>query len=462
MMKVESDTIVAIASPPGVGGLAVIRISGHGAFACADAVFRGSEKLSDVLSHTVHFGTVTDDKGIIDELLAAVFRGPRSFTGEDTVEFTCHGSEYIQKAILNILIEKGARLAQPGEFSMRAFMNRKLDLAQAEAIGDLIAADTEAAHRLALNQMRGGFSKEIGRLREKLIDFASLLELELDFSEEDVEFADRKQLIAVIEQTLLKTRKLSDSFQAGNVIKNGVPVAIAGKPNTGKSTLLNLILNEERAIVSDIAGTTRDTIEEEITLGGIKYRFIDTAGIRETTDVIEQLGVGRSHDKIKQARVIIYLFDPGETSSYELNSTLHAIGESKGDEPFLLIPVGNKSDKYNHDYLSSEYKDVPGVIFISAKHHSGINELFDQITGYMNLDKAGQQDIILTNARHKEALDHTSVALTAALDGLKSGLATDLVAIEIRSALMYLGSISGEITTNDLLENIFSKFCIGK
>lgn len=459
----STETIAAIATPPGTGAIAVIRISGPEAFRVADQVFFSRKgKLSSATSHAALFGVIRAQETILDEVLALVMKGPNSFTGEDTVEFSCHGSPFIQNAIMNLLLSHGARAAQPGEFTMRAFMNRKLDLAQAEAVADVIAADSAAAHELAMKQMRGGFSKEIHALREKLIHFASLLELELDFSEEDVEFADRSQLIGLIDETVAHICKLSDSFEQGNVIKTGIPVAIAGKPNVGKSTLLNLILNEERAIVSDIAGTTRDTIEEEIFLGGIKYRFIDTAGIRETTDTIEKIGVERSLEKIKDARVIIYLFDPGETQPDELNRILDEITAAKSGQKHVLIPVANKADKYNQDYLKDVFSPVPDVIFISAKAHRGINELFSRITGESAHAGLSAQDVILTNARHKESLDRTAEALTNARSGLTTGLSTELVALEIRSALMHLGSITGEITTDDLLESIFTRFCIGK
>lgn len=458
-----SDTIAAIATPPGTGAIAVLRISGANAFAVADAVFRSGKKLlRDSESHRAIFGTILKDGKIIDEVLATVFRNPKSFTGEDTVEFSCHGSAYIQQEILNLLIEKGARLAQPGEFTLRAFIHKKMDLTQAEAVGDLIAADSAAAHQVAMKQMRGGFSKEIQLLRERLIHFASLLELELDFAEEDVEFANREQLMSLINETLLQTRKLSDSFEAGNVIKTGIPVVIAGKPNVGKSTLLNLILNEDRAIVSEIAGTTRDTIEEEITLAGMKYRFIDTAGIRDTNDTIEMIGVGRSMEKIQEATVIIYLFDPGDTTPDELKIILEAIIQSKQKDKYVLIPVANKSDRYNLEYVTKQFADINDILFISAKNHAGINELFDKITSVVLKETLSSNDIILTNARHKSMIDKTTESLDNARNGLLTSLPTDLVAIEIRSALMYLGEITGEITTDDLLENIFSRFCIGK
>lgn len=459
----SGTTIVAIATPPGMGAIAVIRVSGPAAFSIVDTVFRSKGKsVKESRTHNAIFGVIKDGDKVIDEVLTTVFRGPNSFTGEDTVEISCHGSTFIQKELLQLLIKGGATPAQPGEFTLRAFLNKKMDLAQAEAVGDLIAADSSSAHRVALKQMRGGFSKEINVLRERLIHFASLLELELDFSEEDVEFADRSQLISLIKETIDHTRKLSASFETGNVIKRGIPVAIAGKPNVGKSTLLNLILNEERAIVSDIAGTTRDTIEEEINLGGMKFRFIDTAGIRKSDDLVEQIGVEKTLEKIKEASVIMYLFDPGETGPDDLQEILNKIIESRSGEKYVLIPVANKSDRYNGSYLQDLFSTVPDVVFISAKEHSGINELFTRITSVITESKIDSGDVILTNARHKDSIDKTTAALENALAGLTTSLPTDLIAIEIRSSLMYLGEITGLITTDDLLDNIFSKFCIGK
>ncbi len=435
----QGTTITAIATPPGMGAIAVIRISGPEAFRIIDLVFHSKgKKPSESLTHSALFGIIKDEQKVIDEVLITIFRGPKSFTGEDTIEISCHGSTFIQKEILQLLIKSGATPAQPGEFTMRAFLNRKMDLVQAEAVGDLIAADSASSHRVALKQMRGGFSKEIQLLRERLIHFASLLELELDFSEEDVEFADRSQLISLIKETIEHTKKLSASFETGNVIKRGIPVAIAGKPNVGKSTLLNLILNEDRAIVSDIAGTTRDTIEEEINLGGMKFRFIDTAGIRKSDDLVEQIGVEKTLEKIKEASVIIYLFDPGETGPDDLQEILNKIIESRSGEKYVLIPVANKSDRYNGSYLQDLFSTVPDVVFISAKEHSGINELFTRITSVITESKIDSGDIILTNARHKVSIDKTTTALENSLDGLSSGLATDLIAIEIRSSLMYL------------------------
>ncbi|MFN5324065.1 MAG: tRNA uridine-5-carboxymethylaminomethyl(34) synthesis GTPase MnmE [Bacteroidota bacterium] len=460
----SEHTIAAIATAPGVGAIAVIRVSGKDAFAICDRVFQSGKgkTLALAQSHSALFGTIRESDEVVDEVLALVLKGPRSFTGEDTVEFSCHGSTYIQQRILDLLIRNGARSAEPGEFTLRAFMNGKMDLTEAEAVADVIAADSSGSHRLAINQMRGGFSNEIQLLREKLIEFASLLELELDFSEEDVEFADRTRLIQLLDEASLRMQSLSASFESGNVIKSGIPVALTGKPNTGKSTLLNLILNEERAIVSDIAGTTRDTIEEEIVINGIKYRFIDTAGIRNATDEIERIGVGRSFDKMREASIIIYLFDPSETNPEELKVILNEIRNSKGDSPHIMIPTANKSDRYNTDFLKKEYEVVGDVIFISAKNHIGINELMEWIGSFTTENLSSQNQTILTNIRHKESIDKTHAALQNARNGLVNGLATDLVAIDIRTALMHLGEISGAITTDDLLESIFSKFCIGK
>jgi len=449
-------TIAAIATPPGVGAIAVIRLSGKDAFAIGDMVFRSSKgsSLAGMESHKAVFGTIQDQGEVVDEVLALVLKNPRSFTGEDTVEFSCHGSTYIQQRILDLLIKNGARSAEPGEFTLRAFLNGKMELTEAEAVADVIAADSAGSHRLAIQQLRGGFASEIRNLREKLIEFASLLELELDFSEEDVEFADRTRLINLIDETMHRMNSLSESFASGNVIKAGIPVALAGKPNTGKSTLLNLILNEDRAIVSDIAGTTRDTIEEEI--------VIDTAGIRQATDEIERIGVGRSYDKIREASVIIYLFDPSETSPDELLDILSEIKKSKAGSKHLLIPVANKSDRYNIDFMQGEYEQVPDVIFISAKNHTGISQLMECIASFTLENLTAQNHTILTNIRHKESIDKTFSALQNARLGLTTNLATDLVAIDIRTALMHLGEISGAITTDDLLGSIFSKFCIGK
>lgn len=460
----REGTIAAIATPPGSGAIAVIRLSGPEAKIIADRVFRSAGvNLASASSHTAVFGVIRDGEKIVDEVLALVLTAPRSFTGEDTVEFSCHGSTYIQNNVMDLLLRHGARAARPGEFTFRAFMNRKLDLAQAEAVADVIAADSTASHQLAMKQMRGGFSKEIHRLREQLIHFASLLELELDFSEEDVEFANREQLLSLIHQIITHAGKLSDSFAKGNVIKSGIPIAIIGKPNVGKSTLLNLILNDDRAIVSEIPGTTRDTIEEEIFLGGMKYRLIDTAGLRDTTDTIEKIGVGRSLEKIREAKVILYVFDPGEMNADALLSILEEITEIKIGEDYLMIPVANKTDRYEQEVISDLNAMVPDVVFISAKEVRGMELLLERIAMGTLQYRLGSGDLVLTNLRHKESLDATIRALENAREGLTGNrLTTDLIAVEIRSALMHLGSITGEITTDDLLESVFTRFCVGK
>jgi tRNA modification GTPase len=412
-----NDTIVALATPPGRGAIAMIRLSGKDAFMLGDKVFGTSKKqtLVNSPSHTVHLGFISDKNHIVvDQVLATVFKQPKSFTGENTVEFSCHGSPYIQQRILQLLVDHGARFALPGEFSLRAFLNGKMDLSQAEAVGDLIAADSSAAHTVALQQMRGGFSKQIKELRQQLIDFASLLELELDFSEEDVEFAKRDELKNLLTGLSQKLRSMSDSFASGNVIKNGIPVAITGKPNAGKSTLINAILNEERALVSEIAGTTRDTIEEEITINGVSFRFIDTAGMRATTDVIEAMGVSRTRDKIQEASVILYLFDPAETGADELKGILEKIHQGKTNTAYTLMPIANKSDRFEEHVLKRLYADYPDMLFISARNKTGLDVLYARLGEIVNDNLVNLNDSLVTNARHKAALDKTLEALTFA------------------------------------------------
>ncbi len=460
----QVDTIAALATPAGSGAIAVLRISGNNAFEICDGIFvakKGKKLLSKQPSHTLHFGFIRSGGNDLDEVLISVFRGPHSYTGEDTVEISCHGSSYVQQKMLETLVAAGVRLAQPGEFTLRAFLNGKMDLTQAEAVADLIASKSETSHQVAMHQMRGGFSSEIKKLRDQLIHFASLLELELDFAEEDVEFANRTQLKKLIDDLIAHISHLMSSFKLGNVIRNGVPVAIAGKPNAGKSTLLNALLNEERSIVTDIAGTTRDTIEEEITLDGINFRFIDTAGIRSTTDMIESIGVARTFEKISSAEVIIYLFDPKETSSKELNTILTDLKEKSGNKKTALIAVANKADQYDSEKIKKEfiYHDV---LFISAKQKLNLDKLTKHLLRLALDEKINLNDAIVTNARHVEALSRSNDALNKALQGLSANLSTDLIASNIRTALYHLGEITGEITTDNLLENIFSKFCIGK
>ncbi|TXI13853.1 MAG: tRNA uridine-5-carboxymethylaminomethyl(34) synthesis GTPase MnmE [Pedobacter sp.] len=450
-----SDTIVALATPSGVGAIGVIRLSGPEAITIVNCVFGGKD-LEKQVSHTIHFGTIRDDKLILDEVLVSLFIAPGSYTKENVVEISTHGSTFIIENVIKLLVKHGARLAKPGEFTLRAFLNGQLDLSQAEAVADLIASNSKASHQVALQQMRGGFSSELRNLREQLIHFASMIELELDFSEEDVAFANRDDLKSLIYRINHLIHRLMESFERGNVMKNGVPVVIAGKPNVGKSTLLNALLNEERAIVSEIAGTTRDTIEDEITIGGIVFRFIDTAGIRDTYDAIEALGVMRTHEKMKQARLIIYLFDP-EQSAQEMAAQKDQIN-------LLNIPyiaVINKQDLFQKD--AGQSFDINDYILISAKKGIGIDALKEGILHKLDLHQTSADGVFISNIRHLEALQRTKESLDLVLQGLDNpAITSDFLALDIKQALHYLGEITGAVTTDDLLENIFSKFCIGK
>jgi len=451
-----TDTIVALSTPPGVGAIAVIRLSGKDAIAITNKVFKGKD-LIEQPTHTIHFGTIRDNDKVVDEVLVSLFKEPKSFTKENVVEISCHGSPYIVKQLVKVLLANGARLAKAGEFTQRAFLNGQFDLAQAEAVADLINADSAASHETALKQMRGGFSDQIKQLREELIHFASMIELELDFGEEDVEFADRDDLKKLINDLLNVIIKLLSSFDLGNVIKNGVPTVIAGKPNAGKSTLLNALLNEEKAIVSDIAGTTRDFIEDEINLGGVTFRFIDTAGLRETTDKIEALGVERTQQQMKKASLIIYMIDLANDSVVDFNRDLNKL-ENMGI-PFIV--VGNKADKAQED-LKKAVEKVKGSVVISALSKDNLDALKDRILEVVNLDTFKTGDTIVTNIRHYDNLLKTRNALQDVLNGLDNNITGDFLAMDIRQSLHYLGEITGEITTDDLLANIFSKFCIGK
>lgn len=455
MPLTETDTIVALATPEGKGAIAVIRLSGPEAFTIVNSIFKGKD-ITQQESHTLHLGTLHDDDKLLDEVLVGLFVAPRSFTRENSVEISCHGSPLIVKEIIKTLLKHGARLASPGEFTKRAFLNGRFDLAQAEAVADLINAETNNAKQAAINQMRGGFSKEIDSLREQLIHFASLIELELDFGEEDVEFAQRDDLKKLIHTMQEYLQTLIKSFDQGNVIKHGVATVIAGKPNTGKSTLLNVLLNEEKAIVSDIPGTTRDVIEDEIVLGGINFRFIDTAGLRHTTDVIEAMGVERTRDRMKKASLIIYLVDMDNTSIEEIEEEL-------SDLTALEIPyikVGNKLDKANPE-LATTLK-TNGFILISAKSGEYVDILKEKILSMFHVQDIRPGDVMVTNLRHYQNLLQTHESLTRVIEGMESGVTGDLLAMDIRQALHYLGEISGSITTEDLLDNIFSRFCIGK
>ncbi len=452
----HNDTIVALASPQGMGAIGVIRLSGSKAFEITSAVFP-SKNIAHVPTHTVHVGNIEDDGRVIDEVVVTVFKGPKSFTKEDVIEVSCHGSTFIVKELLQLFLQKGARHAKPGEFTMRAFLNGRFDLAQAEAVADLIASDSKASHQVALQQMRGGFSDEIRRLREQLIHFASMIELELDFSEEDVAFADRTQLRKLINEIKRVIDRLIHSFSLGNVIKNGVPTVIIGKPNAGKSTLLNTLLNEEKAIVSEIAGTTRDFIEDELNVEGITFRFIDTAGLREATDTIEAMGVKRTREKMTQASLVIYLFDVKSTSERELIRDLEELKSLQA--PFLV--VGNKIDA-REDAIITTFRNIDGIIYISAKENIGIEELKQNLLEIIQYDSFKQNDTLVTNMRHYESLRETRKALDDVLSGMDNDLPGDLLAQDIRQSLYHLGEITGDISTDDLLDNIFSKFCIGK
>jgi tRNA modification GTPase len=457
MLDQLKETIIALSTAPGVGAIAVIRLSGEDAISITNSVFRGKNLLQQK-SHTAHFGTIRNDEGeIIDEVLATLFIAPHSFTKENVVEISCHGSPYIVQRLIKLFLTKGVRLAKAGEFTQRAFLNGQFDLAQAEAVADLINADTEASHKAALNQMRGGFSEQIKQLRAELIHFASMIELELDFGEEDVEFADREDLKKLVNQLLSVITALVSSFDLGNVIKNGVPTVIAGKPNTGKSTLLNALLNEEKAIVSDIAGTTRDFIEDEINLEGVVFRFIDTAGLRETEDKVEAIGVSRTKEKMKQASLIIYMFDLKNDTLTEVNRDINML-ENLGI-PF--IKVGNKLDEAQQD-LYDEMKKDKNTLFISAINKEGLEALKTKLVETVNLDNFKTGDTVVTNIRHYDNLVQTQNSLNAVLRGLGDNITGDFLALDIRHALRFLGEITGEITTDDLLANIFSKFCIGK
>lgn len=451
------DTIVALATPPGVGAIGVIRLSGTKAFDIINHLFH-SKNLSNEPSHTVHVGFLTDEGNVLDEVVVSLFRGPRSYTGEDVIEISAHGSPFIQQQILDACIKYGARLAKPGEFTQRAFLNGKLDLAQAEAVADLIASNTTASQKAALYNVRGGFSSELKELRERLIKFSALIELELDFSQEDVEFADRKQFHQLIDELSFSTDWLVNSFQLGNVIKNGVSVAIIGKPNAGKSTLLNTLLNENRAIVSDIPGTTRDTIEEIINIDGILFRLIDTAGIRQhTTDSIETAGMERSLEKMKQADLVLYLFETGET-----NAAVKSLQTELTKQNLNYLLVANKIDLTEENDAREKFADIEGIIFISAKQYLHTEVLKEKMIDAVLKGKMQTENSIVTNARHFHALKEVQKSLNDIKSGLNNKLPGDLLALDVRRCLHYLGEITGDITNEDLLDYVFTKFCIGK
>ena len=473
---IYNDTIVALATPSGAGAIAVIRISGTAAIEIASAVFQSikGKDLKIQKSHTLHLGHIIDGTKTLDEVLVSIFKGTNSYTGENTIEISCHGSTYIQQQIIQLLLRKGCRMANAGEFTLRAFLNGKLDLSQAEAVADLISSDNEAAHQIAMNQMRGGFSNEIAKLREELLNFASLIELELDFAEEDVAFADRTQFAELLIRIEFVLKRLIDSFSVGNVIKNGIPIAIVGEPNVGKSTLLNALLNEERAIVSDIAGTTRDTIEDELIIGGIAFRFIDTAGIRETKDVVESIGIKKTFEKIEQAQVVLYL-SPLTPEGGTIETIHIEIEKIRNQFPLKpLIIIINKIDLFSdfqineikHKFINNNSSPVGGwgahLQLISAKNNIGIEELKDKLLSFVNTGALRNNETIITNTRHYDSLHKALEEIQKVKFGLQTNLSSDLMAIDIKEALYHFGTITGQVTNDELLGNIFANFCIGK
>lgn len=467
-----NDSIVALATPSGAGAISIIRVSGPDAIPIGASVFKSikNKDLKLQKTHTLHLGHIIDGGKTLDEVLISIFKGPNSYTGENTIEISCHGSTYIQQQIIQLLLRKGCRMADAGEFTLRAFLNGKLDLSQAEAVADLISSDNEASHQIAMQQMRGGFSNEIAKLREELLNFASLIELELDFAEEDVEFADRTQFHELLNRIEFVLKRLIDSFAVGNVIKNGIPVAIVGEPNVGKSTLLNALLNEERAIVSDIAGTTRDTIEDELVIGGVGFRFIDTAGIRETKDVVESIGIQKTFEKIEQAQVVLYLVD-GLELKHEgaLDSLVIALNKTQNQYPQkTIVTIINKKDLISEENIVNIEKKLttnnqqPTTIFISAKNKEGIDELKNTLLSFVNTGALRNNETIVTNTRHYDSLLKALDEIQKVKFGLESNLSSDLMALDIKEALYHFGLITGQVTNDELLGNIFANFCIGK
>ena len=455
----NQETIIALATPNGLGAISVIRISGNNSIKITEKLFKSNKNklLSNQKSHTVHLGHIMKENHELDEVLITLFKGPYSYTGEDTIEISCHGSTYIQKEIINLFIDNGIRIANPGEFTLRAFLNGKMDLNQAEAVADLIASENEGSHKLAMQQMKSGFSNDLKKLRAELLHFSSMIELELDFSQEDVEFAERNDFKILTNKIKSELKILIDSFQSGNVLKNGISVAIAGKPNAGKSSLLNTLLNEDKAIVSDIPGTTRDSIEDSLIINGINFRFIDTAGLRETNDVIESKGIEKTKEKIKKAKILLYLFDINDTNINEIKNSL----DSFRRDDLSIILVRNKIDlKINNKNLLNDLKKLE-LIEISATEKKSVLKLKERLIDEVNLLNP-YTDVIISNSRHYEALKKALKAIEEVNKGLKENISGDLLSVDIRRSIEFLAEITGEITNDDVLGNIFANFCIGK
>jgi len=460
-----NDTIIALATPSGIGAIAVIRLSGKDSITITDSFFKskfGNKSLLKQKTHTIHLGHIIDNKRFIDEVLVSVFKDPNSYTGESVIEISCHGSIFIQQEIIQLFIKKGVRLANPGEFTLRAFLNGKLDLSQAEAVADLIASDSKASHQIAMQQMRGGFSNEIEQLRQELLNFASLIELELDFAEEDVEFANRDDFQKLITKIYTVLKQLIESFAYGNVLKNGIPVAIVGEPNVGKSTLLNTLLNEEKAIVSEIAGTTRDAIEDILIIEGISYRFIDTAGIRETKDIVENIGIQKTFENIEKAQLILFLVDGGKERKENREEKIEIKNIQNKFPNKKILTIINKVDLLSENEIESLKSNIQHSILISSKEKTGINQLKEELTKLANIGALSNNQTIVSNSRHFEALSKALLEINNVQKGIDSNISSDLITIDIRQALHHLGEITGKVTTEDLLGNIFSNFCIGK
>ncbi|WP_079736839.1 tRNA uridine-5-carboxymethylaminomethyl(34) synthesis GTPase MnmE [Polaribacter sp. KT 15] len=463
---IKNDTIIALATPSGVGAISVIRLSGENAIDIVDANFKSIKKDKTLVTqktHTIHLGHIIENSIIIDEVLVSVFKNPNSYTGENVVEISCHGSSFIQQEIIQLFLKKGCRMADNGEFTMRAFLNGKMDLSQAEAVADVIASNSAASHQMAIQQMRGGITNELKNLRAQLLDFAALIELELDFSGEDVEFADRTKFKELVAKITFVLKRLIDSFSFGNAMKNGIPVAIIGEPNVGKSTLLNALLNEEKAIVSDIAGTTRDAIEDELIIDGVAFRFIDTAGIRETEDVVENIGIKKTYEKAENAQLIIFLIDSNKYA-YSREDFLEEINTIKNRFPNKrLLVIANKIDTLSCHDSSILQSDIENLLLVSAKSKIGLETLKDELTSLVNIGALSNNETIVTNSRHFEALNNALSAINSVQQGIDLEISTDLFSIDIRECLRYLGNITGEYDVDkDILGHIFSNFCIGK